>query len=59
MDINNRNTDLTVATVALDTYLKIDSDNDITKTSSTLEDIVKSTKEILGDDVSDKQIQNL
>jgi hypothetical protein len=59
MDAANKKVDLTAATVAVDAFLKLDSDNNVIKTADTLKDLLDSTKAVLGTDLDNTNIQNL
>lgn len=56
MDPNNRKTDLTVATLAVDTFLKTQN---INNTNTTLKNIAVLTKELLENNISDESISDV
>ena len=55
----DENPDLVAATVAIDSFLKIDQLNDVTTESDTLMKIVNTAKEVLENSATDENIENL
>ena len=59
MSSENKTVELTTATVAIDTFLKIEKLDGVVVNQTTLSDIVTATKKVLGSDISDENIKNL